>query len=150
MKFEYRVNVNTDIETLWSIVIDIHRASTCIPYVVKLEEISPTEYAGVVKVRVGPVGLEFAGEMIVEEMDVQAKRCVYFSAAKDRKVPGKVTARTLLQLEENPAGGTDLVVDSDAKMLGKLGEFGQSMIKKKSDAIVKECTDNLVQLIESL
>lgn len=150
MKFDYRVNVDTDLETLWSLVVDIPRAATCVPGLVKLEEVSPSQYLGTVKVRVGPVALEISGEVTVEEMDAAAKMCVYASAAKDRKVPGRVTAHTTLSLEENSAGGIDLVVVSEAKIMGKLGEFGQSIIKRKADAIVKECTQNLVQLITNL
>lgn len=149
MKFEYRVTVDTDIDTLWSIVMDVQRASACIPGLVRLEAVSPTEYTGAVRVRVGPVGLEFNGVMTIEEADEANRRCVYSSAAKDKKVPGKVTAHTILILEENPEGGTDLVVNSEAKIMGKLGEFGQSMIKRKSDALVQECTENLVALINN-
>ena len=41
-----------------------------------------------------------------------------------------------------------LVVDSEANIMGKLGEFGQGIIKRKADGIMKDFGQNLVKKVE--
>jgi carbon monoxide dehydrogenase subunit G len=38
---------------------------------------------------------------------------------------------------------SDLAIHTDANVMGKLGEFGQSVIRKKADQIVQEFATNL-------
>jgi carbon monoxide dehydrogenase subunit G len=40
---------------------------------------------------------------------------------------------------------TELVVETDLTLLGKLGEFGQPLIRKKADSTVQEFAHNLSQ-----
>ena len=44
---------------------------------------------------------------------------------------------------------SELVVDSEANIMGKLGEFGQGIIKKKADGIMKDFGQNLTKLVEA-
>ncbi len=45
----------------------------------------------------------------------------------------------------NTEGGdkTDVEIRTDANVMGKLGEFGQAVIRKKADQIVQEFANNL-------
>ena len=38
---------------------------------------------------------------------------------------------------------TDVEIRTDANVMGKLGEFGQAVIRKKADQIVQEFASNL-------
>ena len=62
--------------------------------------------------------------------------------ANDRRVGGGVRARLSMTLTPDD-GGTRLTVDTDLTVLGKIGEFGQPIIKKKADALLSEFARNL-------
>jgi carbon monoxide dehydrogenase subunit G len=38
---------------------------------------------------------------------------------------------------------TDVAIRTDANVMGKLGEFGQAVIRKKADQILQEFANNL-------
>jgi carbon monoxide dehydrogenase subunit G len=40
-------------------------------------------------------------------------------------------------------GGTRLLIETDLAVLGKIGEFGQPVIKKKADTLLAEFARNL-------
>jgi carbon monoxide dehydrogenase subunit G len=51
-----------------------------------------------------------------------------------------------MRMQLSPAEGgtqTDVEIRTDANVMGKLGEFGQSVIRKKADQIVQEFANNL-------
>ena len=48
-----------------------------------------------------------------------------------------------MQLHELGPAETELVVETDARLLGRLGEFGQPLIRKKADAMLADFTRNV-------
>ena len=49
-----------------------------------------------------------------------------------------------MSLMLSPAGlGTRVQIETDLAVLGKIGEFGQPVIKKKADAILEEFVRNV-------
>jgi carbon monoxide dehydrogenase subunit G len=48
-----------------------------------------------------------------------------------------------MNLKEIDANRTELLVETDVNILGKIGEFGQPIIRKKADAMLKEFVENI-------
>ena len=65
----------------------------------------------------------------------------------DGRVPGSVRVRITMTVEPKDAELTDLVVVSEANILGKLGEFGQGIIRRKADGIMKSFGQNLIDKV---
>ena len=63
--------------------------------------------------------------------------------AKDRMAAGAVNGKTSMTLKELGANQTELLVETDVNILGKIGEFGQPIIRKKADAMLKEFVENI-------
>jgi carbon monoxide dehydrogenase subunit G len=81
------------------------------------------------------------GVEAVEPMDSGAYRGS-LKEANDRRLGGGIRARLGLTLAPGESG-THLRIDTDLAILGKIGEFGQPVIKKKADAILAEFARNL-------
>ena len=45
--------------------------------------------------------------------------------------------------------GTDVVVETDLSVLGKIGEFGQPVIRRKADALMQAFAANLRAALEA-
>ena len=65
----------------------------------------------------------------------------------DRKVPGNVRVRIKMAVEPADPGSSVLVVDSEANIMGKLGEFGQGIIRRKAEGILKDFGENLAKKV---
>lgn len=147
MDFHYTYTVNAPADKLWEIVKDIPTVGTCIPGATDIKEGDDGAYTGTVKVRVGPIGLGLNGKLSIDSQDADARTIAFTGEGADRKVPGNV--RVKISMAVSGEGETsELVVDSEANVMGKLGEFGQGIIKRKADGIMKDFGKNLTKLVE--
>ena len=129
-------------ERLWNFLLDVPRVARCVPGVEALEAVDAHAYRGRLGVRIGPIRLSLDGTMAIEEQDQSAWRARMRADASDRRLGGGIRARMSLVLA--PAeGGTRLSIETDLAVLGKIGEFGQPVIRKKADALLDEFARNL-------
>jgi carbon monoxide dehydrogenase subunit G len=64
--------------------------------------------------------------------------------AADKRLNGAVNAKMRMHLSPADDGRqTAVEIRTDANVMGKLGEFGQAVIRKKADQIVQEFASNL-------
>ena len=129
-------------ERLWNLLMDIPRVGRCIPGVEGIEAVDGGAYKGSLRVRIGPIRLSLEGTMTIEEQDRTVWRARMRADANDRRLGGGI--RTRMSLTLAPAeGGTRLQIETDLAVLGKIGEFGQPVIKKKADTLLEEFVRNL-------
>lgn len=147
MIVDQRVTINAPIDRAWDFLMDIPAVSKCVPGVESIEEIDKDNYVGALKVRVGPIGVKLEGRVIVAERDPEQKRAQLNVEAADKRIRGAVNGKTVMHLEE-VENGTDLVVHTDVSILGKLGEFGQAVMRKKADQIIRQFAQNVSRELE--
>ena len=94
------------------------------------------------KVQVGPIRLALQGAITIEDADRTAGRARMRAEANDRRLGGGIRARLSLTLSPAEAG-TRVQIETDLAVLGKIGEFGQPIIRKKADALLEEFARNL-------
>jgi carbon monoxide dehydrogenase subunit G len=143
MQFENHAVVPASAATLWDFLMDIKAVSGCLPGVENVQEVDPDTYQANLKMRVGPIGLKFDGRMKVVERDHQNRRAVMRAEGNDKGVGGAVTANIVMTLVEQSPASTELIVKTDANVLGKLGEFGQPVMRKKADSMMQDFAKNI-------
>jgi carbon monoxide dehydrogenase subunit G len=143
MILDHRVTVPATPERTWAFLMDIPQMATCVPGVETVTETGPGVYTGILGVRVGPVRVRLEGRVRVTEQDPTAKTARLEVEATDRRIRGAVSAWSAMLLEPRDDGSTDLVVHTEASVLGKLGQFGQAVLRKKADQLVGEWASNL-------
>jgi len=129
-------------ERLWVFLMDIPKVASCVPGVETVEAVDASAYKGTLRVQVGPIRLSLQGTMTVEEQDRASWRARMRAEANDRRVGGGIRARVGLTLAPGE-GETRLRIETDLAVLGRIGEFGQPVIKKKADALLEEFAHNL-------
>ena len=129
-------------ERLWDLLMDVPAVSHCVPGVGTVEAVGNNAYRGGIAVKVGPVRLSLEGTITVEEQDRTGWSARMRAEANDRRLGGGIRARMHLTLTPAEAG-THIRIDTDLAVLGKIGEFGQPIIKSKADSILAEFARNL-------
>jgi carbon monoxide dehydrogenase subunit G len=129
-------------ERLWEFLMDVPAVGRCVPGVESIEAVDGSAYRGGLKVQVGPIRLALQGTITVEAQDRDAWQARMRAEANDRRIGGGIRARMSLTLAPADAG-TRLRIETDLAMLGKIGEFGQPVIRKKADALLGEFVRNL-------
>jgi len=129
-------------ERLWDFLMDVPRVARCIPGVEAIEPAGENRYRGVLNVQIGPVRLALGGTVTLEEQDRNGWQAALRAEADDRGAGGGIRARVIARLAPAPTG-IELVVETDLAVLGKIGEFGQPLIKKKADGLMQAFAVNV-------
>lgn len=143
MKFQQKAIIAVGREPLWEFLMDVPKVAKSLPGVESVKQIDDTTYEGMLKVRVGPIGLNLTGKIILEERDKQNWKAALRAEAADRMAAGAVRGKTTMQLKELGPNQTELEVETDVNILGKIGEFGQPIIRKKADQMLNEFVENI-------
>ncbi len=143
MKFSQSAQIPVAREPLWEFLMDVPKVAQSLPGVESVSKIDDTTYDGALKVRVGPIALNLLGKIIVEERDKENWRATLRAEANDRRAAGAVKGKTTMMLKALDSNQTELVVETDVNILGKIGEFGQPIIRKKADSMLKEFVENI-------
>jgi carbon monoxide dehydrogenase subunit G len=143
MIIDQNVTIPAPPEKVWDFMMDVPAVSTCVPGIEEVSELSPDLYKGVIGIKVGPIGLKLNGQVALVEKDRDNWQARMDVAATDRKIPGSVTAKATMKLTPRDDGQTDVAIHTDASILGKLGQFGQAVIRKKADQILAEFASNM-------
>jgi carbon monoxide dehydrogenase subunit G len=143
VKFQQKATIPVGREPLWEFLMDVPKVAKSLPGVESVKQLDETTYEGILKVRVGPIGLNLTGKIILEERDKQNWKAALRAEAADRMAAGAVRGKTSMQLRELGPDQTELEVETDVSILGKIGEFGQPIIRKKADQMLKEFVENI-------
>jgi carbon monoxide dehydrogenase subunit G len=143
MKFEQTIDLpGVSPDRVWAFVMDVPSMAKCIPGCDGVEDLGDNKFKAVVKLKVGPIGLALASEISIVEKDEANRTAGLRVEAADKRVGGAVKATMSMKL--TPEGdGTKLEVETDANVMGRIGDFGQPMIRKKADQTLQEVATNL-------
>lgn len=138
MKLEHRCTITARREAVWDFLMDMQNVASCLPGVQEFTAQDADHYAGTLRVKVGPVALTFQGTVHVEQRDREHWHGTVRAEAKDRKLGGGVQAHLVMTLEAVGPSTTAMHVALETHILGKIGEFGQPVIRKKTATMLQE------------
>jgi uncharacterized protein len=149
MIFEQKSVLPVPIGELWEFMIDAPAVSTCMPGIEEFSETGEDRYAGRVRIKVGPISLRMEGSVAVTERDRSSWTARMTAEGRDKRIIGGVKADLVMTLVPNGTAETELTVLTNASVMGKLGEFGQPIMKKSADRILQQFVQNIVARIGS-
>ncbi len=148
MIVDQQVTIAAPIERAWEFLMDVPTMSRCVPGVETVERIDDDNWIGALKIRVGPIGVKLEGKVIIAERNAEEHVARIDIEAADRRIRGAVNAKTTMQLQVVNDNQTEMILHTDASILGKLGEFGQAVMRKKADQIIKQFAQNVSRELE--
>lgn len=138
MNFTQTCIINASRATVWDFLMRMENIAHCLEGVQAFTPLDADTYEGTLRVKVGPVALSFQGIVRVEARDREQWRGIVHAEAKDRRVGGGVRAHMQMHLVEKAPTETEMHVELEAHVLGKIGEFGQPLIRKKTETMLEE------------
>ena len=138
MNFSQTCSISASRQKVWNFLMDMENVSRCLPGVESMEKLEEDTYQGVYKIKVGPIALKFQGTLQFEVRDQEQWHVGMQAEAKDRRLGGGVRARLDVDLAEQGPDQTQMEVNLESYVLGKVGEFGQPVMRKKTNAILQE------------
>ncbi|HZP25940.1 MAG TPA: SRPBCC family protein [Dehalococcoidia bacterium] len=143
MKFENKLTLPAPRERVWELLMDVPQVSSCMPGVQSVSVISDDQFQAAMKVKIGPVSLNLDVNATVDYRDRERWEAAMSSEARDRRIGGSARAKVTMRLLETENGVTEMAVESDVVFMGRLGEFGQPLVRKKTNDMFQEFGKNL-------
>src|ERR1700754_885030 len=141
MKITNEFTVSAPAEKAWEVLTDLEQVVPLMPGA-QLVGQEGEDYLGKVKVKVGPVTSEFTGKARFVELDAEAHRAVVDARGKEARGTGNAAATITLAVHD--AGEHSRVtVDTDLKIVGKLAQFGSSMLQQVSEKLLGQFVESL-------
>jgi uncharacterized protein len=134
VKLEHSFSVPADLDTVWAAVLDPERVAPCMPGA-SLSEVEGDSFKGTVKVKVGPIALQYKGSGEFLEKDEAARKVVIKASGKDTRGNGTASATVTVTLREE-GGATAGSVDTDLSITGKPAQFGRGLIAEVGGKIL--------------
>ena len=136
-------------EATWALVMDIPKAASCIP---GLKDITPdgeARYQATLQAKVGPMGMNLSGVITVLSQDAESGEAHFLVEANDRRVGGGVKTNMSMKVTAKSPTETELEIVADTTFMGRLGELGQPLIRRKARNTLEDFSKNLSKILAS-
>lgn len=141
MELTHDFTVPAGVDDAWATFMDLERVGSCFPGAT-VTSVDESGFAGTVKVKLGPIALQYAGTGQFLERDDAAHRAVIEAKGKDKRGNGTAGATVTVQLA--PSGdGTRIDVTTDLSVTGKPAQFGRGVMQDVAGRIIDQFSENL-------
>lgn len=143
MELSHRFTVPVGVEETWAHFNDIASVAECFPGA-QVTEADEESFSGSVKVKLGPIALQYNGSGTFVEKDAAAHRFVVDAKGKDKRGNGTAGAKVTVSMTGS-GSSTDVAVETDLAITGKPAQFGRGVMQDVSDKLLGQFVSCLEQ-----
>lgn len=144
---EEQFQVEAPIEPVWAYLSNPPRVAPCLPGAQLTEIVDERTFKGQVKVQVGPVVAQYQGTVILEAMDAESHSATMVGRGTQMGAAGRAEGRMTYTLRSLDGQGTEIVVNAEVNVTGRLAQLGGGMIQSVSKQLFREFVDCVRQQI---
>ncbi len=128
----------------WPLLLDVPAITPCVPGASLVEDFGDRSYRGKIALKVGPVQLQFVGDLKFVEIDDAQRRAVLTGKGADGKGRGNASANVTFTMHEE-SGGSRVDVVTDLNLTGAVAQYGRAegLLKAVSNELTRQFTENL-------
>ena len=146
MQLDSSFSVVAPIDQVWQTLMDFERVAGCVPGAQILNKLSDDAYQVGLQVKMGPVTMQYKGQMTVLERDADAHRAVFEGKAQEIRGQGTAQGSATLTLVEVD-GATQGTVSADISLSGKVAAMGKGVIGNVTDQMMTLFATNLQAMV---
>jgi carbon monoxide dehydrogenase subunit G len=142
VKLHNEFTVAAPLEETWRTLLDIERVATCLPGAAVEPAGDEGVYRGRMKVRIGPMTVDYRGTARLEEIDEDARTASIVVQAREEK--GQGTAAAVIRNRVSSANGsTQVSAETELKLTGRQAQFGRGVVEDVAAAMMQEFATRL-------
>src|SRR5215510_14004514 len=147
-KIEERFEVQAPVERVWKYLIDPQRVVACLPGAELIEQQDDHTFLGAIKVKVGPLSMSYKGQAKFTEINEQAHQVRMVGDAREVGGSGSTKVSMLSTVSPLAGGGSEVLVNADIDLVGKIVQFGRGMIEEVSRQMFRQFSACVKQQLE--
>jgi len=128
----------------WRLLLYVPTIAPCVPGATLLEDLGNNRYRGQTSVKLGPVQLQFTGEVAILEVNEVERTATVRARGNDRGGRGGAAADIRFQLN-GADSASDVNVTTDLQLNGAIAQYGraQGVLDTVAREIARHFADNL-------
>ena len=130
--------VAAPVDRVWSYLVDPTQVVRCLPGAELTGDEGERVYTGKVKVKVGPVTASYAGRARLTEVNDAAHVVRLDAEGRESGGAGSAKLRMTSRVEPHADGGSEVRVEAEVDVAGKIVQFGRGMIEAVSKQLFRE------------
>ena len=146
MDLDSSFKVTAPVDEVWKTVMDVERVATAVPGAQLTEKLSDTSYQGVVKVKVGPLSMQYRGQIELISRDDVTHTAVFKGKGQEKAGQGTADGTATVSLTEQD-GVTTGTVHGDISLSGKAAAMGKGVINSVAQQIMGIFANNLQTML---
>lgn len=150
-KIEERFEVQAPVERVWQYLIDPKRVVHCLPGAELLEQKDDGTFIGAIKVKVGPLSMSYKGQGKFTDINEQTHQARMVGDAREVGGSGSTKVSMLSTVSPLANGGSEVLVNADIDLFGKIVQFGRGMIEEVSRQMFRQfsaCVKQQLEVVE--
>lgn len=130
--------VNAPVDHVWRFLTSPQEVVRCLPGAELTQVLGEREYAGRVKVKVGPVTAAYAGKATLTEVDDASHRMTLVGEGRETGGSGSAKMTMRGSVVPHAGGGSDVNVNATIDIAGKVMQFGRGLVESVSQQLFKQ------------
>tara|TARA_B100000315_G_C14448857_1_gene528133 strand:- start:33 stop:485 length:453 start_codon:yes stop_codon:yes gene_type:complete len=146
MKLEDQFVIEAPTHVVWKFFLDIPQVATCVPGVEIVDQLDEENINVILAIKVGPIKAKFNGKVSITDLD-PPNRLTARGEGRDANTASMVSATFSAILSDVDKNKTAVNYSVDVVIRGKLGQFGQGVIRataKRITSVFVECVQEKV------
>lgn len=148
-KIEERFEVQAPVERVWKYLIDPKRVVECLPGAELIEQQDEHTFLGAIKVKVGPLSMSYKGQAKFTEINEQMHQVRMVGDAREVSGSGSTKVSMLSTVSPLANGGSEVLVNADIDLVGKIVQFGRGMIQEVSKQMFRQFSTCVKKQLEA-
>ncbi len=140
--------VNAPIDRVWDFLLDAQSLAGCVPGCDHVEPTGDNAYRAHMKAKIGPIAANFKIRIDITERRPPAFLKSPFRG-EDSKMASSLNASSVIKLERLEPEKTEISYRSEVSVLGRLGKFGEGVMKRKAKEIGEQFAHSIKERLET-
>src|SRR4051794_6126037 len=147
MEFTNEFDVAAPVDEVYKTLLDVERVAPNVPGAQVLETTGDDSYKVGIKIKLGPVTMQYRGDVEVVEKDEAAHTASMRVRAKETRGQGNADATSRLAVTPGSGDGSHVTINTDVKLSGKAAAMGGRMVGDVSAKMVDTFATNLSAML---
>jgi len=145
LKLENEFVVDAPLERTWQTLLDLERVGGCLPGAT-IEPVGDGSYKGAMRVKLGPVSMNYAGTAKLESVDEATHTAVF--AVQGKETRGQGSASATIRNRVVPEGAsTRVFVETELSVTGRPAQFGRGIMQDVAASMLGDFSRRLSALM---
>ena len=146
MEFQNEFDVDAPIDEVYPAMLDLERVAPAMPGAEVLEKTDDDHYKVAIKVKVGPISMQYKGDVEVVDKDPEAHSAKLKVQAREARGQGTASADVDMKLDAK-GEGTHGQMTANVQLAGRAAAMGRGVIQDVSAKLVDQFANNLGSML---